>query len=383
MNTELETALRAAFRDETDGLLPAPALVERVRKATARRRLSLAGGAFLVAAGVAASYALAGGQAPHNRQSLDTTDDAPTVSIAVTGGVNVVAAAGSMLYVASGDVPDGNAALTVYDSTSGVLIRTVPVPARPQAISVGADGSVWLTFYPDQHGGGSGVWRLSPDLSQRSMLDSAGLTRATPFDVLSDDGDRALLATDFGLASVVLHDPAAQLGDATLIEESAKPTGRTPVKLARLGDEVVILTVPEVAGANQRIVVNGHPDFRYDAGLEGTVTSMSPGLDGLWVTVSAHGQGSLLRLNDQLRSVEPGPVVDDPDLAHPQAVLAHGHTVWVGTGQSPLVCFVFAHDQVIKATVATDGTPAAATDDQIFVTTPAGITGYRVPAPCR
>ena len=95
----------------------------------------------------------------------------------------------------------------------------------------------------------------------------------------------------------------------------------------------------------------------------------------------------MLRLNEQLQKVEPGPIVDDRAVGDPETVWAHGSTIWVAAtgGEASLVCFVFRYDREIKATIKTVGTPRllAATADMVFVVEKGGITGYSVPAACR
>ena len=88
------------------------------------------------------------------------------------------------------------------------ICTKIGIPAPPSALRIGPDGSVWLAFYPDQNGGGTGVWRLSPNLTVRSgiNLGTRRYFRAAPFDVLVTSADTAVLGTDHGLA--VLHLPA-------------------------------------------------------------------------------------------------------------------------------------------------------------------------------
>lgn len=92
-------------------------------------------------------------------------------------------------------------------------------------------------------------------------------------------------------------------------------------------------------------------------------------------------------LDEQLRQIEPGPIVDDHAIGEPERVWARGRTVWlaVSGGETSLVCFVFERDREVKATIKTVGTPKllAATANEVFVVEKRGITGYRIPTACR
>jgi hypothetical protein len=385
----LESELRAAFEESTSWLLPRADLGDRVRRAARRRRLSRAGGSSLVVMMLAISVAVATVHRGQDQTGGQPGDGTPTVRIPVSTGVDAIAVAGSMLYIASGDTPSVDAALTVYDRKTARALLRVQVPARPQAIAIGRDGSVWLAFYADQNGGSPGVWRMSPDLRRRSILDlnTPGYKGAASFDVLPTNHNRAVLATEFGLATIELP-PPGEPGPGSYTLQTTKPPPATPTELASLGGHIAVRQSSDSGDAHPQIVVAGQPGRTFDAGAGSQITSMSASPEGLWVTTkSSQARNSLSLLNEQLRQREPGPLVDDAALWDPEGVWASGHTVWLATSgaQASLVCFVFDRSRQITSAIKGGEAPGllAATNDQVFVTEKGGVSGYSVPAACR
>jgi hypothetical protein len=389
VRNDLESELRAAFEESTSWLVPRADLGDVVRRATRHRRVSLAAGSSLVAVMLAISVLVATEHRGQDQPGSPPGDGTPTIRIPVSAGVDAIAVAGSMLYIASGDTPSVDAALTVYDRKTARALHSVLVPARPQAIAVGRDGSVWLTFYPDQNGGSPGVWRMSPDLRRHSALDlnTPGYKGATPLDVLPTRDNRAVLATEFGLVSIEIP-PPGRPGRASFTLQAAQPPSATPTELASLGGKIAVRQSSDGGSAHPQITVAGEPGRAFDAGAGSQITSMAASPEGLWVTTkSSKDRNSLVLLNDQLGQVEPGEIVDDAALGAPEGVWASGHTVWLATSgaQTSLVCFVFVRDHQIITPIKDVETPRllAATNGQVFVTDKGGVSGYSVPAACR
>jgi hypothetical protein len=155
-----------------------------------------------------------------------------------------MAADGKWIYVAAGGGYPGEV-LRVYDRATGRLVRSIRIPALPITLQVGPGGLVWLAFYPDSYGGATGVWLLSPDLKLRSGV-NLGTRRyhgAAPHDVMLTGADTAVLATDYGLATLRLP-PPGQPGRAALRWLPRVPGSRRiqalPVQLAAFADRVAV-----------------------------------------------------------------------------------------------------------------------------------------------
>jgi hypothetical protein len=293
-----------------------------------------------------------------------------------------------MLYVATGDFPD--AALSAYNRATGQLIHRIGVPARPVALRVGPGGSVWLTFYPDQNGGGTGLWLLSPDLGQRSSLDPGTVGRLGLSDVLPAGAADALVFAN-GLAD--LHMPApGHHGHATLHRVSALPADHGyggAVIFARLAGRVAVLQEDNIQ--DLRIVLAGPHGPVFDPGAGMNIFSMAGGGNGLWITTgyqpTGPSTGAVIRLNDRLHVVTPRSISKNPALAFPAQIWTTANTVVATTDNSsqPLVCFRF-HNSAGPVT----GIPArlppgdvAVTSDTVYAADASGVTVYRLPAACR
>ncbi|MDQ1723454.1 MAG: hypothetical protein QOG52_482 [Frankiaceae bacterium] len=401
----LESELRAAFAEATALLAPSPDLTGRVRRNVRRRRSSVAVGTTLIAAIVSFAFvvtshpknsqpslpSLTGSPSPTGQPAPTADRAGPQVRIPLVkgDGLGPVAVSGSTVYAAL-STANGNQ-LNAYDRATAQLRSSVGLPARQAALAVGADGSVWLSFFPDQKGGPSGIWRLSPDLQKRSTLRLDTPERPwAAFAVLPTTGDEAVLATDHGLATVSLPAPGrAGLSTGKLRLDSAVPQGATPTDLAAFGHDVAVFEHPEISTLNPRIGIDGKPGLVYDVGPAGHINSMAASWVGLWVITNstADQRGTLLRLDDQLRVTAPGPIVDDPALGEPQTVMASQRTIWLTTsgGHDRFVCFAFDNDKVAKGTIPADpaGKLLAVTPDEVFVAETSGISGYPVPAVCR
>jgi len=206
--------------DASDWVMPRAGLADRVRQAAHRRRRILAI-AVTVAAAVSSGvgYAVASVPGPHGRPGVvtghKTVRHHVTGGLTIAGGPELLAAGGPYLYTATGDYPD--AALAAYNRVTGLLVHQISVPAMPSALRIGPDGLIWLAFYPDQNGGGTGIWLLSPDPTRRSVLNLAvdRYHGAAIFAVLPTGPLSALLATDQGIATVRFPAPDSH-GQPTL-----------------------------------------------------------------------------------------------------------------------------------------------------------------------
>jgi hypothetical protein len=294
----------------------------------------------------------------------------------------------SLLYVAAGDYP--GATLRAYSRATGKLISQVRVPATPRALRVGPGGSVWLTFYPDQNGGGTGLWLLSPDLHQRSESGARIARDIGLADILPAGPVDALVAAN-GLADLHMPVPGSR-GTATLRPVAAIRAEHGyggAVELARLGGRVALLQ--EDARQDLRVVVAGARGPVFDPGRGVTINSMAGDGDGLWITTGPQPAGpvtgAVILLNDQLRDVTPPSVRASPALAFPDQVQATGESVVVTTQSlsQPLACFRF-HDGAGPVTSIAVRLPPgliAVAGDTIYAADASGVTAYQLPAACR
>ena len=386
---ELDELLAEALRDlaaEAPGLPPlSPRARRRIRAARAAAILA----SVVAAAGVCAGLvigALALSRATRPKPSSPGSYRAWAIN--TPGGVDAFAVGGSMLYVATGDVPD--ATLSAFDRADGQLIRRIRVPALPRALRVGPGGSVWLTFYPDQNGGGTGLWLLSPDLGQRSSLDPRAAGSIGLSDVLPAGVADALVAGT-GLADLHMPVPGHH-GQATLRRVTAIRADHGyggAVEFARLAGRVAVLQ--EDTRQDLRIVFAGPHGPIFDPGAGVNVNSMTSDGTGLWITTgyqpTGPSTGAVVRLNDRLQVVTPSSISTNPALAFPEQAWITGDTVLVTTDNSsqPLVCFRFHNGQAGPVT----GIPArlppgdlAVTGTTVYATDAQGVIVYRLPAAC-
>jgi hypothetical protein len=391
MVTELDKLLTEALRDlaaEAPGL---PPLSPR-----ARRRIRAGRGAAILAsvavvAGVCAGLVI--GALALNRATRSQPPNSPRPrpgwAINTVGGNDALAVGRSMLYVATGDFPD--ATLSAYSRATGQLIRRIGVPARPAALRVGPGGSVWLTFYPDQDGGGTGLWLLSPDLAQRSSLSPRAVASIGLSDLLPVGTTDALVAAN-GLADLHMPVPGHH-GHAAFHQVSALPAdhgyGGAGI-FALLAGHVAVLQENKTQG--YRIVLAGQPGPVFAPGAGVNINSMAGGGTGLWITTgfqpTGPSTGAVIRLNDRLQVVTPRSISKNPALAFPAQIWTTGNTVVATTDNSsqPLVCFRFQNGQAGPVT----GIPArlppgdvAVAGDTVYAADASGVIVYRLPAACR
>lgn len=308
-------------------------------------------------------------------------------------GVQGMALYGSILYVATDYSGDPPYALSAYDASSGRLIHQVTVPAMPAALRVGPGGRVWLTFYPDENGGPSATWLLSPDLTQRSSTSRTAPTAIVPVSPTS-----AQVVSQYGLALLQMPSPGQQ-GPVTLRSEShtsiGEPLDTSPGYSAFLLDGHVVVAVTNGYGYHSHLVIAGRPGVTFPSASQQVAWAV--GVDStVWAVASASGDqtGSLVQLNDDLQPITPLSLRSDPIFRQTERVWAAGDTVWVATAAAGhhLVCFVDSRRIGPLQTVPVSGEPAAvaASGETVYVTdqtSTADVTShviaYQVPAACR
>jgi hypothetical protein len=388
MSADIEAELRAAFELASDPVVPRPGLDNLVRRAARRRRRALAAAAALVGAGASVGgYLLVAATASpsHGGPPPVTKYHHAVRQFTTSGGGDAIAVDSRMIYVATGDHP--GAALNAYSRATGRLVRSVGIPAVPSALRIGPDGSVWVAFYPDQNGGGTGVWRLSPDLAMRSgiNLGARQYFGAAPFDVLVTSADTAVLGTDHGLAVLRLPTPG-QSGRAILRWRRVSPAVRQgfPTELFPLAGRVAVLWVTDAGRHAISFAGRARPDYSARA------SSVAVEANGLWLTTSnlnGTPAGTLIRLDAGLRVVTPAAITQNPVLAHPTQVWATGTTVWILTaGSRSLACFSYRGGRASAVGVVHTSLPVAelaATGGTVYVVNSIGVASYAIPAACR
>jgi hypothetical protein len=391
MMTDLDELLTEALSDLAAEAPALPALSPR-----ARRRIRMGRASTILASVVVVAGALAGlvigaqalNWATHTRPPISPRPH-PAWAINTPSGYDALAVGGSMLYVAAGDFPD--VTLSAYSRTTGQLIHRIGVPALPRALRVGPGGSVWLTFYPDQNGSGTGLWLLSPDLAQRSSLNQRAASSIGLFDLLPVGPADALVAGN-GLAD--LHMPVpGQLGHATFHQVSAMRADHGygyGVEFARFAGRVAAMQ--ENSGQDLRIVLVGLRGAVFDPGADVNIKAMAGGGNSLWITTGPQpagpSTGAVIRLNDRLQVVTPRSISQDPALAFPAQIWTTGETVVATTDSSsqPLVCFRFDNGQagpVINIPTRLPPGDAAVADGTVYAADASGVIAYRLPAACR
>ncbi len=387
MSADIVAQLRAAFEHASDSVLPPPDLDVLVRHAARRRRRVLAAAVLATAAGVAAGAYLVATTAPAPQGSgpRPVTSHHHAGQFTTSGGGDAIAADSRMIYVATGDHP--GAALNAYSRATGRLVRSIGIPALPSAMRIGPDGRVWLAFYPDQNGGGTGVWLLSPDLARRSGI-NLGTRRyfgAAPFDVLVTSADTAVLGTDHGLATLRLPAPGAS-GQPVIRWRRVRPAVRqgAPVRLFPLAGGVAVLWATDDGRHAIAFAGRARPVYKARPG------SIAAQANGLWLTTSTPSgipTGTLIRLNRELQVVTPRAITVDRALAKPEQVWADGTTVWVLTaGSRSLACFSYRGGHAGAVGVVKTSLPVtelAATGRAVYVVSSIGVASYAVPAACR
>lgn len=327
-----------------------------------------------------------------HRPPVQSPGTLPSFAIETSAGIDALAVGGSMLYVASGDVPD--ATLSVYDRASGQLIRRIRVPALPRALRVGPGGTVWLTFYADQYGGPSGLWLLSANLGQRSIVSPRTARLIGLSDVLPVDSTHALVVDNHdahGLADLTMPIPG-HAGRPTLrpaLGLRADHGYAGAVMLGRVAGRIVALQ--EDVTQNFRLALAGPHGMTFDPGHGVDINSMAAGASGLWLTTGVQptgaSTGAVIRLDDRLRPVTPPSISRNRALRLPQQVEISGDTVVISTdnGDHPLVCFRYKHTAGPVTDIPVRNTPGdlAVAGNVVYVTDASGLTAYRIPVACR
>lgn len=385
MTTELENALRSTFDRVSDGVVVPDDLAGRVRRRHAiRRRRSMSVAATVAVVGGAVGWASVSGEhrptptAVPNTSPLPTIGEPPT-TFAALGGVTQLAVSGNLLYVA------GDGGVRAYDRTTGALRSLLQVPEAPNTLRVGPDGGVWITLYPDSaHDFAPAIWRLSPDLSKRSVLTFAETAHpsATPFDVLPTGPTTAIAAMDWGLARITM--PSAGHAAGTVDWRAFPKLPTTPTHVERLSDGRLLVTVDN--DARSWLMAGGAAGWTsaHDPRDSTGVTGAAVGTSGVWV-VDDHATGAgLLRLNDALQPMEPGDVA--ASLVPATGTIAvSGAVVWVSTG-SGLTCIRWVNpNETPSATVPLKDAPevVAATANTVYVPVGNVVRAYPVPPVCR
>ena len=217
-----------------------------------------------------------------------------------------LAADSKWIYVSAGGGYPGEI-LRAYDRATGRLVRTIAIPALPRTLHVGPRGLVWVAFFPNGNGGGTGVWLLSPDLKLRSVV-NLGARRyrgAAPFDVLPTGANTAMLATLNGLATLRLP-PPGQPGSTSLRWLPRVPGSRRirgiPMQLAAFDGRVAVQLGSDSGRALISFVGSRSREFTPpSADALGPIAASG---SGLWAMLSKdNGVTSLglIRLDSRLR----------------------------------------------------------------------------------
>lgn len=394
MSTSIDSELRAAFREATDFVQPPAGLAESVRTATRRHRrrmavaISAAAAVVLVAVG---SYVLTA----HRQSSPAAGHDRPRQLLTLPAYYQVqqLAVARRYLYVLGGENGEPGSALSAYDRATGRLIHSVSIPAAPSEFAVGPGGLVWLSFYPDQNGGPTATWLLSPDLRLRSSYPGLAESPIVPVSRTT-----AFAVTQYGLITVRMPAPGqpGHAGQEVDPGTSIGPGQNTaPGVWAGLLDGRLVAQVTNGYGFDSHLVVAGNPGRTFGGSAlyqAGSVTSTG---SSLWVEMfavrnsNADSSGPLVRLDGQLRPTTPASVRSSPVLSRTENVWSDGNTIWVATaarGHS-LVCFTAGSRIGPVSTLPVSGQVAAlaATPDTVYVTTTPqlNVMSYPVPRACR
>jgi len=398
VSTAFDQELKAAFEIASDFVQPPADLAVRARTATRvrRRRLAVAISAATVAVLVAAggSYLLG----MHRRSSPPASHARPIqlLTLAPYWQVQQLAVGGPYLYVLAGEDGEPYNALSAYDRATGRLIHSVSLPAAPFELALGPGGLVWLSLdYPDQNGGPTGTWLLSPDLRLRSSYSAVAESVIVPVSRTT-----AVTVTQFGLVTV--HMPApGQGGQASQHPDPGTSIGRNTAAGAWAGwlDGRIAAQVTNGYGLDSHLVIAGHPGRRFGSAPQHEAGAVAVARGSLWVQLyavkdnNAASSGPLVRLDGQLRATTPEFVKDSSVLTRSEGVWSEGSTIWVASaarGHS-LVCFAAGRPIARVTTLPVSGQVAAlaATPSTVYVTTTPGnsygnfaVMSYPVPDAC-
>ncbi len=401
MITRVDRELEAAFEMASEFVWPDPELAERARAgARRRRRRTLAAAAAACAAVlVIAGTAYAGASHHHDTGALSTGDSPRTVAT-VDYPVTQLAVSGQYLYLLAGQ----NSLLTAYDAATGKLIRQVHLPSDASALAIGPGGLVWLAFSPDQGGGPTGIWLLSPDLRLHSAY--AALRANT---ILPTGRTSAWIADQYGLVGLRMPTPG-QSGPAAARRQPGTslgaPSGTKPGWWSgEIGGRIAVFVTSgssnDGSGNGGHLVLAGSPGLRFGGSWQTQISAVTSTGDSLWVTTYAQRNGEasltgpLVRLNTRLADSTPASLRSSPVLARSEGVWSAGDTIWVATGVRghSLVCFTAGRTigPVMTLPVSGEVVALTATAGTVYVNAlqppgsyaPSPITAYRVPAACK
>jgi hypothetical protein len=402
MSSDIEAELRDALENASESIMPRGDLADRVRHASRRRRhVMTAALAVGLAAVLAVSLMAVYGAGQSRRSPPSIQHGLHHEGMHIVAGYyspDDMAVHGRWIYVAAGGGYPGEI-LRAYDRTTGRLVRSIDIPALPSTLEVGPGGLVWLAFYPDSNGGGTGVWLLSPNLKLRSGI-NLGTRRyggTAPHDLLPTGADTAVLATDTGLATLRLP-PPGHSGSAALHWLPQVPGSRRihglPVEVAAFAGRVAV-TLQNDAGPDL-ISLAGSPSGEFIPGPADSVGPLSGSADGLWTTLFGdNGQTSLglIRLDRRLRLSTPSSIRDNPVFKRAQEVVTLGSAVWVIlAGPQSLACFTDRHGRIGPVTrLHLRPEPArnvgvgsiASAGNTLYVLGTLGVASYPIPSGCR
>jgi len=375
----------AELAEEAPALRPlSPIVRQRVREG--RRRTVAATVAAVVGICAAGAATIVG--VSHVTASRQPSSPGPARSWAIdaSGGVDAVAAGPKTLYVATGDYP--NARLSAYNLATGTLIRSIRVPAATSELQVGPGGSVWVAFYPDQNGGGTGVWLLTPDLRQRSSAGTSVVERIGLVDLVPIGRSWAAVVSR-SLSVLTLPSPG-EPGSVKLQAMMSIPSdGNSYVQaMAMMNSGFAVL---ELTGRGEyRVVMAGsQPAVHYQAVTGMEVKSMTSDGTSLWIAeapeLNGPYNGAVVRLNERLQVVTPPAVARSRLLRFPEQIWNSADTVVVSTdGPDPLVCFqTSGAGPVTRIPLQQMPADLTVSGRNIYAVYPDRVHVYPVPAACQ
>jgi hypothetical protein len=404
MSTQIEDELRATFKAASDFVQPRSGLADRVRTTSRRRRFRLTAA---VAAATACVLVAAGGGyvAVHSNKPAANAVSRQRGRVLITAprgeSIGGLFATGRYLYTeTSGYFPPTS--LSVYDRTSGRLIRRVQIDDVAVLAATGPGGSVWALVAPELDFGPAKVWLFSPDLRFRSVSPEVQSTVLLPLSRVT-----ALIPVARGLLRLTLPAPG-QPGHATEHLEPGTSLGRVASMAngwAAVLDGRVIVDVADRAGYDYHVVIAGHPNATY--GDQDIPQEFAVAGGSLWFA-NAPG-GPLVRLNSQLKPTTPRFVAADPVLRRVGSIWSANGTIWVSvaskqvaggrhakapilTGPHDLFCFRAGTKDGPVVEMPLRGYPwdVAAAGRTVYVlvsarngSQPNKVMSYQVPAACR
>jgi hypothetical protein len=397
MAIDIEQELSEAFEAVGSVITPPPDLADRVRRRFRSRRRRVGGVVAVVALAVGSLGVVVAQHGVGGPPGKVTAGPKPKFRES-TNNVEAMAVGGDTLYVAMNAYPKG--LLTAYDRTTGAVVASANLPAGPTAITVAADGTVWVTFAPSNAGRRQGVTELSANLNHRTtfLTNDHYLDTAT-YDVLPLGDNRALLATDRGVVTVSLP----RLGAARVLQASGTTASLVrwpglrfgvPTQLLALPNGNVAVVLKSDGGQSRVILRDGAGEFT-EAQM---AVAASP--EGVWATGGPTGS-SLHLLSTSLSPLPAGAAATAAVLSSGvEDVWTSDRTVWAATERRRirLSCFVFSDSSLEPSgavtlpfedsvehsdPVVTGDVTVLPTPQTVYVASPYGITSYPVPAACR